>query len=41
MPDTAKRFGLSLWPRDQRFQAEPSGDRTQTQYLKYLFDRFK
>ena len=22
MPDTAKRFGLSLWPRDQRFQAE-------------------
>src|SRR4029077_13197920 len=24
MPDTAKRYGLSLWPRDQRFQAEPS-----------------
>ena len=24
MPETAKRFGLSLWPRDQRYQPEPS-----------------
>ena len=24
MPDTAKRFGLSLWPRDQRLQPEDS-----------------
>ena len=40
MPDTAKRFGLSLWPRDQRFQPEPSAT-TSAQYLKYLYDRFK
>jgi membrane-bound lytic murein transglycosylase D len=40
MPDTAKRFGLSLWPRDQRFQPEPSAT-TSAQYLKYLHDRFK
>jgi membrane-bound lytic murein transglycosylase D len=39
MPDTAKRFGLSLWPRDQRFQAEPSATAS-AQYLKHLFDRF-
>ena len=37
--DTAKRFGLSLWPRDQRFQTEPSATAA-AQYLKYLFDRF-
>lgn len=40
MPETAKRFGLSSWPRDQRYQAEPSG-RAAAQYLKYLFGKFK
>jgi membrane-bound lytic murein transglycosylase D len=39
MPDTAKRFGLSLWPRDQRFQPEPSATAS-AQYLKQLHDRF-
>ncbi len=39
MPDTAKRFGLSLWPRDQRFQTEASATAS-AQYLKYLFGRF-
>jgi membrane-bound lytic murein transglycosylase D len=40
MPDTAKRFGLSLWPRDQRYQAEPNATAS-ARYLKYLYDRFK
>jgi len=40
MPDTAKRFGLSLWPRDQRFQTEPSAAAS-AHYLKYLHDRFQ
>ena len=40
MPDTAKRFGLSLWPRDQRYQPEPSATAS-AQYLKYLYDRLK
>jgi membrane-bound lytic murein transglycosylase D len=40
MPDTAKRFGLSLWPRDQRYQPEPSATAS-AQYLKYLHDRFR
>lgn len=40
MPATAKRFGLSLWPRDQRLQPEPSATAS-AQYLKYLHDRFK
>jgi membrane-bound lytic murein transglycosylase D len=40
MPDTAKRFGLSLWPRDQRLQAD-RGAAASAQYLKYLHDRFK
>ena len=39
MPDTARRFGLSSWPRDQRFQPEPSAAAS-AQYLKYLYDRF-
>ena len=39
MPDTAKRFGLSLWPRDQRYQAEPSATAS-ARYLKFLYDRF-
>ncbi len=40
MPATAKRFGLSLWPRDQRYQAEPSATAS-ARYLKYLYGRFK
>lgn len=40
MPDTAKRFGLSLWPRDQRYQPELSATAS-AQYLKYLHDRFQ
>ena len=40
MPGTAKRFGLSLWPRDQRYQPEPSATAS-AQYLKFLYDRFK
>jgi membrane-bound lytic murein transglycosylase D len=40
MPDTAKRFGLSLWPFDQRYQPEPSATAS-AQYLRYLYDRFK
>jgi membrane-bound lytic murein transglycosylase D len=40
MPDTAKRFGLSLWPRDQRFQTKPSATAS-AQYLKYLFAHFQ
>jgi len=39
MPDTAKRFGLSLWPRDQRYQPKPSAAAS-AQYLKYLYGRF-
>lgn len=39
MPATAKRFGLSRWPRDERLQPEPSA-RAAAQYLKYLHDRF-
>ncbi len=40
MPATARRFGLSLWPRDQRLQPEDSA-RASAQYLKYLHDRFQ
>ena len=40
MPDTARRFGLSLWPRDQRYQMEPSATAS-AQYLKFLYGRFK
>lgn len=40
MPETAKRFGLSLWPRDQRYQPDPSA-RASALYLKFLFDKFK
>jgi membrane-bound lytic murein transglycosylase D len=39
MPATAKRFGLSLWPRDQRFQPEPSAAAS-ARYLKHLHDKF-
>jgi membrane-bound lytic murein transglycosylase D len=40
MPDTAKRFGLSLWPRDQRLQPDANA-RASAQYLKLLYARFK
>src|SRR3984957_17621569 len=40
MPDTAKRFGLSLWPRDQRFQPGPSATAS-AEYLKFLYDHFQ
>jgi membrane-bound lytic murein transglycosylase D len=40
MPETAKRFGLVLWPRDQRLQPDPSA-RASAQYLKFLHGRFK
>ena len=40
MPSTAKRFGLSLFPRDQRVQPEQSA-RAAAQYLKYLHGYFK
>jgi membrane-bound lytic murein transglycosylase D len=39
MPDTAKHFGLSLWPFDQRFQLQPSATAS-AQYLKKLHDHF-
>ena len=39
MPETAKRFGLSLWPRDQRFQTDASATAS-ARYLKYLHDHF-
>lgn len=39
MPDTAKRFGLSLWPRDERYQPEPSATAS-ARYLKALYNRF-
>ncbi|HEU5397255.1 MAG TPA: transglycosylase SLT domain-containing protein [Verrucomicrobiae bacterium] len=40
MPETAKRFGLSLWPLDERYQPGPSATAS-AQYLKYLYGRFK
>ena len=40
MPDTAKRFGLALWPRDQRFEPQPSATAS-ARYLKYLYGQFK
>ncbi|MCU0783788.1 MAG: lytic transglycosylase domain-containing protein [Verrucomicrobia bacterium] len=39
MPATAKRFGLRSWPRDQRYQPEPSA-RAAAQYLRQLHDKF-
>jgi membrane-bound lytic murein transglycosylase D len=39
MPDTAKRFGLSLWPRDQRYQAIPSATAS-AEYFRYLHTKF-
>ena len=39
MPASAKRFGLRSWPRDQRYQPEPSA-RAAAQYLRYLHEKF-
>ena len=39
MPATAKRFGLSNWPFDQRFQPVPSAEAS-AHYLKVLHDKF-
>jgi membrane-bound lytic murein transglycosylase D len=40
MPDTAKRFGLSTWPFDQRLEPEPSA-RAAATYLGVLHEKFK
>jgi membrane-bound lytic murein transglycosylase D len=40
MPDTAKRFGLSTWPDDQRLEPEPSA-RAAATYLGRLHEKFK
>jgi membrane-bound lytic murein transglycosylase D len=40
MPETAKSLGLSLWPRDQRYQPERSA-RAAAQYLNSLHRRFQ
>jgi membrane-bound lytic murein transglycosylase D len=40
MPETAKRFGLTVWPRDQRYQPDPSA-RAAAQYLRFLYNKFK
>ena len=40
MPDTAKKFGLSLFPRDERYQAEPSATAS-AEYLKSLYAHFR
>lgn len=39
MPDTARQYGLSLWPRDQRYQLEPSATAAARQ-LRDLHERF-
>jgi len=39
-PDTARRFGLSLSPFDQRLEPEDNA-RASAQYLKHLHDRFQ
>jgi membrane-bound lytic murein transglycosylase D len=40
MPDTARRFGLSLWPFDQRLRPEDNA-RASARYLKFLYERFQ
>jgi membrane-bound lytic murein transglycosylase D len=39
MPATARRLGLSTWPRDERFDAHKSA-RAAGSYLRYLHGRF-
>jgi membrane-bound lytic murein transglycosylase D len=39
-PETARRFGLSLLPFDQRLEPEDNA-RASAQYLKFLYDRFQ
>jgi len=39
MPATAKDFGLSLWPRDERAQPEIAAQAA-ARYLRQLYDRF-
>ena len=39
MPATAKKFGLDLWPHDQRQQAEPAA-RAAAKYLRQLHAQF-
>jgi membrane-bound lytic murein transglycosylase D len=39
MPATAQRFGLRRWPRDERYQPEPSA-RAAAQYLRVLYRQF-
>jgi membrane-bound lytic murein transglycosylase D len=39
MPATAKQYGLSLWPRDQRRQTEPAAHAA-AQNLRQLHDQF-
>jgi membrane-bound lytic murein transglycosylase D len=39
MPATAKQYGLSLWPRDQRKQTEPAAHAA-AQNLRQLHDQF-
>jgi peptidoglycan lytic transglycosylase D len=40
MPATAKQYGLSTWPFDERLKAEESG-RAAAKYLNYLYGLFK
>ncbi len=39
MPATAKEFGLSLWPQDERSQPEVAAQAA-AKYLRQLYDRF-
>ncbi len=39
MPATAKQYGLSLWPRDQRKQTDPAA-RAAARYLHQLYTQF-
>jgi membrane-bound lytic murein transglycosylase D len=40
MPGTAKQYGLSTWPFDERYQAEESG-RAAAKYLDALYRKFR